>query len=73
MKCVYSTLFLDNWKLRKFQNESRMKQTVDAGWICISIICKYLYTYIWWLNIFSVRPLHVCSFNSFGQCEGLQL
>ena len=34
-KCVYSTLFLDNWKLRNFLWLVRIAATVDALWICI--------------------------------------
>ncbi len=35
LKSVYSTLFLDTLKLRNFQNESIMKQTVD-------VLCGYV-------------------------------
>ena len=75
MKSVYSALFLDVLKSGKFQLESRMRQTVDALWICklrrwrvhncVPVVGRVL-------HIISVRSLRVCSFNSNGQYQSLR-
>ena len=70
IKSVYSTLFLGNLKLRKLQNESRMQQAVDAF---VDMVYFSSITSMGEYVIYCVRLLHVCSFNSFGQCEGLKL